>query len=98
MRECLRLCIPPRCSRCLCEFVMSRRERVRRGSRRGGLATSALRRSASDWFMKRALRLARSLPPEQLALFVDWHHRSVQVGVTPSAEDAFDYLNELKAA
>jgi hypothetical protein len=98
--ECGRVGITERCSRCLCEFLMPKRERSRRGSRRGGLATSALRRSRGgmDWHERKALRLIKTLSPEQLELFIGWQKKCIRLGVMPSAEDAFDYLSELKEA
>jgi hypothetical protein len=51
-----------------------------------------------DWHERKALRLIKALNPEQLELFIGWQRNSVRLGITPTTEDVFDYLSELKEA
>jgi hypothetical protein len=75
---------------------MSLRERQRLGRKVIARPVNPLTRMS--WHERRAIHLLKSLGPEQLELFVGWQRKCIRTGVTPSAEDAFDYLNELKAA
>ena len=75
---------------------MSLRERQRLGRKVVARPVNPLARIS--WHERRAIYLLKSLGPEQLELFVGWQRQCVSKGFTPSAEDAFDYLNELKEA
>lgn len=75
---------------------MSARERQRLGRKDVSKAANPLTRMT--WHERRAIHLLKNLNPGQLDLFVGWQKKCIRLGVTPSAEDAFDYLNELKRA
>jgi hypothetical protein len=91
--ECRRVCIAPRC---LCESLMCARERQRLGRKEAPKPSNPLTRMS--WHERRAIYLLKSLGPEQLELFVGWQRKCIRLGVIPSAEDAFDYLSEMREA